>query len=281
MVHSVAMTARTKNALLSTMTILPSLKVRHKTTKTVRLSLLGKMRECEQVAAVCYRIRRGAIEFLLVQTRGTRRWIFPKGSAERGLTHAQAAAIEAFEEAGVHGRIEEAAFARYKNRKLNFRRSSGSGAKFQIVSAHLCEVSRLGNPKESNRNRTWFSVQEAIRCLRKGRKSEDGNEFARAVQLAVARIEHLNIAERNISEMQLRPMIHDELHKVQFEALPEARSPLAPSRRVALPVGRVRASKIVPCEVLPFAAPPHSARNQRLLSSPTNFEALGTGARKG
>src|ERR1700689_4308383 len=111
------MTARTKNALLSMMIIPPPLRVRHKTTKIVRLSLLGKMRECEQVAAICYRIRRGAIEFLLVQTRGTGRWIFPKGSAEPGLTHAQAAAIEAFDEAGVHGRIEEASFARYVRRR--------------------------------------------------------------------------------------------------------------------------------------------------------------------
>jgi 8-oxo-dGTP pyrophosphatase MutT (NUDIX family) len=281
MVHSVAMAARTKNAALSTMMISPAPRLHQKTTKKIPISLLGKMRECEQVAAVCYRIRRGAVEFLLVQTRGTRRWIFPKGSAERGLTHAQAAAIEAFEEAGVHGRIEEDAFARYKNRKQNSRRSARYTAKFQIVSAHLCEVRRLGNPKEPNRNRTWFSVQEAIRCLREGRKTEDGNEFARVVELAVARIDHLNIDERSISEMRLRPMIQDELHKVQFEALPQARSPFATSRRLALPAGRVRASKIVSCQVLPFAAPLHSARNQRLLLSPTNFKALGTGARKG
>ena len=47
-----------------------------------------------------------------MRTRGGR-WTFPKGRVESGLTHAQAAALEAFEEAGVHGRIEEAAFARY------------------------------------------------------------------------------------------------------------------------------------------------------------------------
>lgn len=83
------------------------------TAKFVRLSQLRKSRECEQVAAVCYRVRGGEIEFLLVRTRGSGRWTFPKGSAEPGLTHAQAAALEAFEEAGVHGRIEEASFARY------------------------------------------------------------------------------------------------------------------------------------------------------------------------
>jgi len=274
------MTARVRNAALPTM--IPSPVRSHPAlATTVPLFLLGKMCKCEQVAAVCYRIRRSSIEFLLVQTRGTRRWIFPKGSAEPGLTHAQAAAIEAFEEAGVHGRIEETAFTHYKNRKPNSRRNSGYAANFQIVSAHLCQVRRLSNPKEPNRNRTWFSAQEAIRRLREGRKTENGNEFARVVQLAITRIDQSNGAQINIPEMQLRPRLQDELYKVQFEALPQARSPRTPSRRLALPVGRVRAGKIVPCQVLPFAAPPHSTRNQRLLSSPTNFKALGTGARKG
>src|SRR2546423_5422418 len=84
--------------------------------KFMRLSQLRGMRGSEQVAAVCYRVRGGAIEFLLVQTRGGR-WIFPKGGAEAGLTRAQAAALEAFEEAGVHGRIEEGSFAPYVRRK--------------------------------------------------------------------------------------------------------------------------------------------------------------------
>src|SRR5580658_6607097 len=66
----------------------------------------------QQVAAVCYRIGKRGIEFLLVQTRSGR-WIFPKGGVEPGLTHAQSAALEAFEEAGVHGRMETVAFARY------------------------------------------------------------------------------------------------------------------------------------------------------------------------
>src|SRR5258707_10253569 len=77
----------------------------------LRLTRLRKLRDCEQVAAVCYRMRRGSIEFLLGRTRGSGRWTFPKGNAERGITHAQAAALEAFEEARVPGRVEEASFS--------------------------------------------------------------------------------------------------------------------------------------------------------------------------
>src|SRR5579863_6130070 len=106
----------------------------------VQLSRLRKVRACEQVAAVCYRLRHDEIEFLLVRTRGSGRWTFPKGSAEPGLTHAQAAALEAFEEAGVHGRIEEATFARYVRRKRDARKSSGSSCRRELaVNAHLCE----------------------------------------------------------------------------------------------------------------------------------------------
>src|SRR5271156_159831 len=155
----------------------------------VRLSQLRKLCECEQVAAICYRWRGDSIEFLLVRTRGGERWTFPKGSAEPGLTHAQAAALEAFEEAGVHGRIEEASFARYVRRKRTAgNRVSKSGDNGVTVNAHLCEVLRLSPPQEGKRDRTWFSVEDARQRLRDGRKREDGAEFTRVVDSAVARI---------------------------------------------------------------------------------------------
>src|SRR5258706_1273501 len=109
--------------------------------KLFRLSHVRKLRECEQVAAVCYRVRGVEIEFLLVRT-GSGHWTFPKGGVEPGLTHAQAAALEAYEEAGVHGRMEEVSFTRYVRRK-----GSGSSSAIEVgVSAHLCEVLRLVPP---------------------------------------------------------------------------------------------------------------------------------------
>src|SRR5882672_5085191 len=104
----------------------PLVRERQLPARFVRLSQLRKLRDCEQVAAVCYWVRGSGIEFLLVRTRGSGRWTFPKGSAEPGLTHAQAAALEAFEEAGVHGRIEEASFARYVRKFASAGRASRS-----------------------------------------------------------------------------------------------------------------------------------------------------------
>jgi 8-oxo-dGTP pyrophosphatase MutT (NUDIX family) len=160
--------------------------------KFFRLAHLRKLRRHGQVAAVCYRVRSNAIEFLLVQTRKGR-WTFPKGSTEPGLTHAQAAALEAFEEAGVHGRMEEASFARYVRRQPGDTRNSSakSAEKELAVHAHLCEVLRLGPPQEFDRDPTWFSAEKAKRRLREDRSPDYGAELARVVDRAVTRIQRL------------------------------------------------------------------------------------------
>jgi len=182
-----------------------------KAAKFFPVSRLRRLRGCEQVAAVCYRIRGEDIEFLLVQTRG-RRWIFPKGNAEPGLTHAQAAALEAFEEAGVHGRMEEAAFTQYVGRKGDTRTSA---AIEMAVSAHLCEVTRLDTPQEDYRDPTWFSPAEAKRCLQEERTPNYGAELVRVVTRAVARIRRLRAdAPRTVSPKQAR--VKHGLQKVFF-----------------------------------------------------------------
>jgi 8-oxo-dGTP pyrophosphatase MutT (NUDIX family) len=242
----------------------------------VQLAQLQKNRKIDQVAAVCYRVRRGKIEFLLVQTRGSRRWTFPKGGAEAGLTHAQAAAIEAFEEAGVHGRIEEASFVQYFSRQSSRR----SGVKYLAVSAHLCEVSRLCTPKEANRNRTWFSVAEAKDRLCEGRERKEGTGFTRIVDKAVGRI-RVSLREGAIRSRGGRQFslddraVHDEWNRVQLEAKPKNRGWMqnahaAPMRRGFATVQRgnlpAKGAEVMHGEVLPFPLQ-RIGRNQKLLSA--------------
>ena len=169
-----------------------------------RLSHLRKMKGRQQVAAVCYRRGDDGVEFLLVETR-RRRWTFPKGSAEPGLTHAQAAALEAYEEAGVHGRIEEEPFTCYVRSKRGKHKAKSSPSSSPqagsqkddheiFIDAHLCEVLRLSAPEEARRNPTWFSVAKAKRRLREDRAPAYGDELARVVDLAVARVRMLHSA---------------------------------------------------------------------------------------
>ncbi len=170
----------------------------------------GLFKERQQVAAVCYRRGKRGVEFLLVQTRGGR-WIFPKGGVESGLTHAQSAAVEAFEEAGVHGRMEEIPFARYFRRGQDAARfSEGEHA----VAAHLCEVTRLEPPQELNRNPTWFSADRAKQRLLKDRAPEFGAELARVVERAESRIQRLHARAPRIPDR----VYAEGLQEVRFEA---------------------------------------------------------------
>jgi 8-oxo-dGTP pyrophosphatase MutT (NUDIX family) len=138
------------------------------------------------VAAVCYRLRNGEIEFLLVRTRAGR-WTFPKGRVDADSTRAAAAAREAYEEAGVYGRVEMVAFSTYLHSKgSRFRRSRDE----HRVAAHLCEVLELETPEESYRNPTWFSVEKSKRRLHQDRTPRYGLELARIVDHAVERISH-------------------------------------------------------------------------------------------
>ena len=149
-----------------------------------RPSELRKMIGQEKAAAVCYRLSPRGIEFLLVRTRGGR-WTFPKGSVEPGLTPAQSAALEAYEEAGVHGRMEKTAFAWYRHLK------GGKKKDEMTVHAHLCEVLRHGEPREAQREPTWFSAEKAKRRLQQDRSRSCATELLRVTDLAVARILHL------------------------------------------------------------------------------------------
>jgi len=163
-------------------------------------------------------MRGNGIEFLLVQSRGGR-WIFPKGGIESGLTHAQSAALEAFEEAGVHGRIEEISFARYIRRERGGAQSSAKPARDTLVHAYLCEVRRLGRPQELNRNRTWFTAQKAKRRLQEDRAEDFGAELARVVDRALSRIQRLQRPARSTAERTHR----DALHKARFEGFEDGR----------------------------------------------------------
>lgn len=136
------------------------------------------------VAAVCYRLRGGEPEFLLVRTRNGR-WTFPKGRVDQDATNADAAAREAYEEAGVKGSVDSVPFFCYRHCKP---RRLGSRSQVFLVDAHLCKVKRLAPPLEEHRDPTWFSGPEAKRRLQKFRTSEFAAEVISVIDQATERI---------------------------------------------------------------------------------------------
>lgn len=68
-----------------------------------------------QSGALPYTVLKGRVVFLLVTSRKTGRWIFPKGSISSGMTAWDSAAKEAMEEAGVTGEIGTTPIGSYHN----------------------------------------------------------------------------------------------------------------------------------------------------------------------
>src|ERR1700733_14836288 len=71
-----------------------------------------------QYGALPYRFTQmAALEILIVTTRQSRRWIVPKGWPIKRLTPSKSAAREAFEEAGVRGKIGARPIGHFRYRK--------------------------------------------------------------------------------------------------------------------------------------------------------------------
>jgi 8-oxo-dGTP pyrophosphatase MutT (NUDIX family) len=139
-----------------------------------------------QVAAVCYRKCGTSFEFLLVNTTGGDRWIFPKGATARRLSHCEAAEREASEEAGAVGAIEPEHFHLYLQPKADSRQRNP--VEEYVVKAFLMEVFRTATPEEKNRNPTWFSVDDARIALTQGRDAKYSAELRTVIDRAVERL---------------------------------------------------------------------------------------------
>jgi 8-oxo-dGTP pyrophosphatase MutT (NUDIX family) len=139
-----------------------------------------------QVAAVCYRRRGTAVEFLLVNTNGGGKWTFPKGATDARLSHSQAAEREAAEEAGAIGTIEPRQFHLYIHSKGVFWQPGG--VQEFVVKAFLMEVHQTRRPDEPMRHPTWFSAEEAKVRLAKGREVKYAHELETVIDRAVERI---------------------------------------------------------------------------------------------
>jgi 8-oxo-dGTP pyrophosphatase MutT (NUDIX family) len=114
-----------------------------------------------QVAALCLREGPSGPEVLLVRSLDTGRWIIPKGWPMPGRTLAQAAATEAWEEAGVEGDIEPDACATYGYQK---RQRGGLRLTCQVHVFRL-RVARLADcfPEAGQRERRWFPTVKAAK----------------------------------------------------------------------------------------------------------------------
>ena len=71
-----------------------------------------------QFAALCYRIKSDKPEILMITSRRSGRWIIPKGWPEDGMTPADCALKEAWEEAGVTGKARNVCLGLFSYSKM-------------------------------------------------------------------------------------------------------------------------------------------------------------------
>jgi len=116
-----------------------------------------------QVAALCYRGSGADTEVLLLTSRDTGRWVLPKGWPMGGRDAAGAAGQEAWEEAGVRGRLGGTPIGSFGYDK---RQENGWAIPVEIL-VYPLEVSELAEefPEAGQRQRQWFAPQEAARLV--------------------------------------------------------------------------------------------------------------------
>lgn len=114
-----------------------------------------------QVAALCCRAdASGGTEVLLITSRDTGRWVLPKGWPMPGRSDAEAARIEAWEEAGVKaGRLSDEPVGSYGYSK----RLDGGETIPVRVRVWRLDVVKMARtyPEQAERRRVWLSPKAA------------------------------------------------------------------------------------------------------------------------
>lgn len=116
-----------------------------------------------QVAALCWRHsprRPSQLEVLLITSLNSKRWILPKGWPEAELSPAENAAREAFEEAGVTGKVEAQPIGSYHYLKA---KRDGGGMPCSVDVFALAVTKQLDDwPEKNARELAWVPVEHAM-----------------------------------------------------------------------------------------------------------------------
>lgn len=114
----------------------------------------------KQVAALPYRRAGADLEILLVTSRRTARWIVPKGWPIGGLSDPDAAAREAYEEAGALGKVGRDPIGVFSYTKQA--RGEMAIANFAVTVYPLRVDRQLASWPEANQRKcAWFSAVRA------------------------------------------------------------------------------------------------------------------------
>ena len=116
-----------------------------------------------QVAALCWRRSAKGLRVLLITSRDTGRWVIPKGWPMRNRSDAEAAAREAYEEAGLRGEISPRSIGIYTYQKVLGPKQS-IPVVVRVFPLEAREMLRT-YPETGQRRVKWFSPDKAAKLV--------------------------------------------------------------------------------------------------------------------
>ncbi len=117
----------------------------------------------KQYAALPWRLTGAGREILLISSRDTGRWVIPKGWPIRGLSPAETAAREAYEEAGLGGMMSKKPIGEFQYDK---RLTDGRLQPCTVVVFAMEQMIQHPDwPEQGQRKLQWFSVPEAANAV--------------------------------------------------------------------------------------------------------------------
>ena len=145
---------------------------------TDRLVQRGGAPDARQAGAIPYTVVKGQVVFLIITSRSSGRWIFPKGDPIEGLEPWESAAQEALEEAGIEGEVDPRPIGAYRTMKtLAIRR-----AVIEVDMYPLRLTRQLDDwAEKKHRHRHWVILPEARRLLSEPKLRELAERLNRRV----------------------------------------------------------------------------------------------------
>lgn len=113
-----------------------------------------------QSAVIPYRIKHGQVEILIISSSNNNHWVIPKGIKDPGHSPQESAAKEAWEEAGVEGRVGDASLGHYTYEKW------GASCTVDVFPMEVTRLIPEEKWQESHRGREWVTPNEATQRLK-------------------------------------------------------------------------------------------------------------------
>ena len=134
-----------------------------------------------QIGALCYKIVDDKTQVLLITSRKSKRWIIPKGWKIDKLSDRKSAALEAWEEGGVQGKVSNRSIGIYYYRK---KKEAGEFFTCRVkVYGLLVKTLKRKFPEQGQRQLQWVDTNKAIKYVFEPELKKLITEFIKSIKV--------------------------------------------------------------------------------------------------